>query len=184
AIAGLGRLSVHNALAGAAAGIAGGLEADAIVEGLEAGWSAPHRGEMVRVGGLTLIDDAYNASPGSVRAALEALAGLPGRRIAVLGEMLELGDASEAGHREVGAAAAGVVDRLVVVGEGAAGIAEGALGAGLPPERLERAVDIEAAVSALVPDARPGDVILVKASRGAALERVIEGVRDAMAGVR
>ena len=61
----------------------------------------------MRAGGAVIVDDTYNASPGSVRAALDLLAGLPGRRFAVLGEMLELGDAHEAGHRAIGAAARG-----------------------------------------------------------------------------
>ena len=99
----LGRLAVHNALAAAAVGIAAGLDLDTIAEGLARGWSA-HRGRLVRAGGVTIVDDSYNASPGSVTAALELLAGLPGRRVAVLGEMLELGDAHVAGHLEVGRA--------------------------------------------------------------------------------
>ena len=78
---------------------------DAIVEGLAAGWSAPHRMTLVRLADVTVIDDSYNASPGSVAAALEVLADLPGRPVAVLGEMLELGDAHEDGHRAVGDAA-------------------------------------------------------------------------------
>jgi UDP-N-acetylmuramoyl-tripeptide--D-alanyl-D-alanine ligase len=175
-IPGLGRLSVHNALAASAVGLAAGLDEDAIVEGLSAGWRAPHRGDVVRTGGVAVIDDAYNASPGSVRAALDALAGLPGRRIAVLGEMLELGAASEAGHREVGEAAASVADLLVVVGDGAAGIARGAADRGLPPDRIW-VVDVpETAVRMLLRELRPGDVVLVKASRGAELERVVDGL--------
>ena len=89
----LGRLSVHNALAAAAVGRAAGLTLDEIVAGLAAGWSAPHRVQVVRLGGVTVVDDTYNASPRSVAAALDLLAGLPGRRVAVLGEMLELGEA-------------------------------------------------------------------------------------------
>ena len=94
----LGRLSVHNALAGAAVGLAAGLDLDAIAKGLEGGWAAPHRAELVRLRGTTIVDDSYNASPGSVLAALDLLAGLPGRRVAVLGTMLELGDGHESGH--------------------------------------------------------------------------------------
>jgi UDP-N-acetylmuramoyl-tripeptide--D-alanyl-D-alanine ligase len=176
-IPGLGRLAVHNALAAAAAGFAAGLDLDVVAEGLEAGWRAPHRGEVVRIAGVALVDDAYNASPGSVLAALEALGGLPGRRIAVLGEMLELGDAHDAGHREVGKAAAAIVDLLVVVGPGAAGIADGSAAAGMPAERLTRVDGAEAAIAALLETSREGDVVLVKASRGAALERVVDGLR-------
>ena len=106
----LGRLSVHNAAAGAAVGVVAGVDLDTIASALEAGWSAPHRVELVRLRGLTVIDDSYNASPGSVSAALDLLADLPGRHVAVLGEMLELGDAHESGHRAVGEQAGQIAD--------------------------------------------------------------------------
>ena len=142
----LGRLSVHNALAAAAVGVSAGLSPDEVAAGLALGWSAPHRIAVVRLGAVTVVDDTYNASPRSVVAALDLLAGLPGRRVAVLGEMLELGDASDEGHREVGEAAARTVDWLMVVGAGAAGIAEGAEAAGLPPSAILRVHDADAAL--------------------------------------
>ena len=117
---------------------------------------------------MTVVDDTYNASPRSVVAALDLLAGLPGRRVAVLGEMLELGEASDEGHRVVGEAAARTVDWLVVVGAGARGIAEGAAAAGLAERDIVRVPDAETALDALVPRLRDGDVVLVKASRGIA----------------
>jgi len=180
AIPGLGRLAVHNALAAAAVGLAAGLDPGRVVAALARGWSAPHRGAIVRAGGVTIVDDAYNASPASVEAALELLAGLPGRRIAVLGEMLELGAEDEEGHERVGAAAAAVVDRLIVVGDGAAGIDRGARKAGIPPERSEVVADRGAALDRLLEVLRPGDVVLVKASRGIALELLVEDLRAAL----
>ena len=180
AIPGLGRLAVHNALAAAAVGLAAGLDPGRVVAALARGWSAPHRGAIVRAGGVTIVDDAYNASPASVEAALELLAGLPGRRIAVLGEMLELGAEHEEGHERVGAAAAAVVDRLIVVGDGAAGIDRGARKAGIPPERSEVVADRRAALGRLLEVLRPGDVVLVKASRGIALELLVEDLRAAL----
>ena len=173
----LGRLSVHNALAGAAVGRAAGLSLDEIAAGLAAGWSAPHRVQVVRLGAVTLIDDTYNASPRSVVAALDLLTGLPGRRGAVLGEMLELGEASDEGHWLVGEAAARTVDWLVVVGAGARAIADGAAAAGLEEADIVRVPDVEAALAAIPPRLRDGDVVLVKASRGIALERVVDGLR-------
>jgi UDP-N-acetylmuramoyl-tripeptide--D-alanyl-D-alanine ligase len=173
----LGRLSVHNALAAAAVGRAAGLTPDEIVAGLATGWSAPHRVQPVRAGGVTLIDDTYNASPRSVVAALELLAGLPGRHGAVLGEMLELGETSDEGHRVVGEAAAGVLEWLVVVGRGAVGIAEGALDAGMDRSRVTQVRDAEAALEAVPPRLRDGDVVLVKASRGIGLDRLVEGLQ-------
>jgi UDP-N-acetylmuramoyl-tripeptide--D-alanyl-D-alanine ligase len=174
AVPALGRLGVHNALAAACTGLAAGVPIDGVIEGLARGWSAEHRTSVVRAGGLAIIDDTYNASPGSVRAALELLASLPGRRVAVLGEMLELGPEHDAGHREVGSAAAGVVDLLVVVGHGAAGMAEAARDAGLRRDQVVSAVDRDAALDALGSRLRAGDVVLVKASRGAALESLVE----------
>jgi UDP-N-acetylmuramoyl-tripeptide--D-alanyl-D-alanine ligase len=176
AIPTLGRLAVHNALAGAAVGIAAGMSHDEIAEGLAAGWSAPHRTQLVRAGGVTIVDDSYNASPASVAAALELLAGLNGRRVAVLGEMLELGDGHVAGHRAVGEAAAQVVDQLVVVGDGARSIAEAARDAGLPAERLLAVRDRDAALDALRLRLRPGDVVLVKASRGVELDVLVDAL--------
>jgi UDP-N-acetylmuramoyl-tripeptide--D-alanyl-D-alanine ligase len=178
AIPTLGRMAVHNALAGVAVGLAAGCPLDEILAGLADGWAAPHRAELVRLGGVTIVDDSYNASPGSVSAALELLAGLPGRRVAVLGEMLELGDEHDAGHLEVGRAAARAVELLVVAGgAGVAGIGTGAREAGLDPARVLEVPDRDAAFEALRPRLRDGDVVLVKASRGVALDLLVDRLR-------
>ena len=176
----LGRLSVHNALAAAAVGLAAGMPLKRIAEGLGAGWSAPHRMQPIRVRDVTIIDDSYNASPGSVTAALEVLAEFPGQRIAVLGEMLELGSDHEAGHERVGKAAADVVDRLVVVGEGARGVASGAREAGLARDRITLVSDRAEALEMLVSSLEAGDVVLVKASRGIALDLLVDELRVAL----
>ena len=178
AIPALGRLAVHNALAAAAVGLVAGLQLNAIVDGLATGWHAPHRGELVRLDGVTIVDDSYNASPASMVAALEMLRGLPGRRVAVLGEMLELGDGHDDGHHTVGAEAGRSVDLLVVVGRGAAGIADGARTAGLDPSRILSAAERDAAREILGPRLRRGDVVLVKASRGLELDRLVDSLRD------
>ncbi|MEO5965827.1 MAG: UDP-N-acetylmuramoyl-tripeptide--D-alanyl-D-alanine ligase [Candidatus Limnocylindrales bacterium] len=182
----LGRLAVHNALAATAAGLAAGMTLDEIVPGLAAVASAPHRSVVIRVGGVVIVDDSYNASPGSVEAALELVSGIPGRPIAVLGEMRELGEAHDAGHRRTGATAGEALDLLVVVdggpGRPAAGIVEGARAAGLAPDRVIAVTDAAAAVAALRGRLAPGDVVLVKASRGVALEHVVEGLVDALGG--
>jgi UDP-N-acetylmuramoyl-tripeptide--D-alanyl-D-alanine ligase len=178
AIPTFGRLSVHNALAAAAVGLAAGMPERAITQALAGGWSAPHRGELRTAGGVTFIDDSYNASPASVAAALELLSGFPGRPVAVLGEMLELGDGHDAGHRAAGEAAAAIVQRLVVVGgdpEGRArGIVDGALAAGLSRDRIDALRDRELAIQILSGTLRRGDVVLVKASRGIALDVLVD----------
>ncbi len=173
----LGRHGVHNALAAAAVGLAAGVDLDEIAAGLATGWSAPHRDRLVRVGSLTILDDTYNASPLAVFAALEVLASVPGRHVAILGEMLELGDAHAASHRAVGEAAGAAVAELVVVGDGAGGIADGAVAAGLAASHVHRVSDRAAAIEILRSVLRPGDVVLVKASRGAALEAIVDALR-------
>jgi UDP-N-acetylmuramoyl-tripeptide--D-alanyl-D-alanine ligase len=178
----LGRLAVHNALAAAAVGHAAGIPAERIAAALAAGWSAPHRGALLRAGGITIVDDSYNASPASMLAALDLLAGMPGRRIAVLGEMLELGDGSEAGHERVGIAAAGILDLLVVVGDGAAGIARGAREARLAADRVVEVPDRSTAIAALGERLGDGDVVLVKASRGVELDLLVDDLRARLEG--
>jgi len=173
AIPALGRHGVHNGLAAAAVGIAAGLDLDLIAKGLRRGWGAPHRDQIVRAGSLTILDDSYNASPASMIAALELLATLPGRHVAVLGEMRELGEAHDRSHREVGAAAAGLADVIVVVGQEAAGIVAGAASLG---EAVVAVPDRDAAIAVLREILRPGDAVLVKASRGAELESIVESL--------
>ncbi len=178
AIPSLGRLSVHNATAAAAVGLAAGMSLDAVASALANGWGAPHRVEVVRLGAVSIVDDSYNASPGSMTAALEVLADLPGRRVAVLGEMLELGEGHESGHLAVGEAAGRVADLLIVVGNDAKGIAAGARAAGLDPDRVHQVADAEAALEVLRPRLRDGDVVLVKASRGIGLDALVGALRE------
>jgi UDP-N-acetylmuramoyl-tripeptide--D-alanyl-D-alanine ligase len=136
-----------------------------------------------RPDGATVVNDAYNANPDSMRAALAALVAMAGqagarrRAFAVLGVMAELGPHSEAAHVEVGrAAAASGLDRLVVVGEAAAGIAQGAVAGGLPAAAVTVVADAEQAVALLRGQVQGDDVVLVKASRSADLQRVAQAL--------
>ena len=115
----LGRHGVHNALAAVAVADRAGMDIADVIAGLARPLRMPHRSQLVAAGPWTILDDSYNASPDAVLAALDLLAELPGRHLAVLGEMLELGHSTLAEHWRVGQHAAQVVDRLVVVGEGA-----------------------------------------------------------------
>jgi UDP-N-acetylmuramoyl-tripeptide--D-alanyl-D-alanine ligase len=170
----LGRLGVHNALAGAAVGLALGMAPAQIAAGLAGGFPAPHRATLLEAGVWTVLDDTYNASPATMEAALELLASLPGRHVAVLGEMLELGEVSAEAHRAVGAGAAAIAGLLVTVGAGGGEIAAGARAAGLTGSAVIETADAEAAFEALLPLLAAGDMILVKGSRGVALERLVE----------
>jgi len=119
-----------------------------------------------------VVNDAYNANPESVAAALRAVVAIgEGRAVAVLGEMLELGPGSHAAHVEVGRTAAALgFRRVVAVGPGATGIAEGA---GVVGETVE---DVDVAIRTLPASLTGDEVVLVKASRGGRLERVVEAL--------
>ncbi|TFV72280.1 UDP-N-acetylmuramoyl-tripeptide--D-alanyl-D-alanine ligase [Blastococcus sp. CT_GayMR20] len=175
----VGEHQVANALSAAGAALAAGMQpADVAAALSEAGARSRWRMEVDRRSdGVTVVNDAYNANPESMRAALAALAGLAGeRRIAVLGAMAELGPDAGAEHERLGrdAAAAGV-DLIVAVGPDAVGIAEGAAAAGLAAGRgtgreSVHVPDRAAARGLLSEVLRPGDVVLVKASRSYGLE--------------
>lgn len=179
----LGRHNLRNALAAAAVGLTLGVDWPAIVEGLEAADISAMRMAVHELaeGGL-LIDDAYNASsPETMLAALDVLGELPyERKTAVLGSMLELGPAAGDAHRLVGeAVAAGGIDRLVTVGEGGARMAEAAIGAGMPPAGVVRCETNREALEQLRRSRGPGEAILVKGSRGVAMEQIVTGLREA-----
>lgn len=172
----IGLHSVHTALASAAVGIVLGLTWDSLIEGLRN--SAQLRLlSYPAVGGATLIDDTYNASPVSSIAALNLLAELNGRRIAVFGDMAELGPQDEVGHRSVGIRAADVVDQLFVYGEKARWIAEEALESGLKPEQVHVSESKQAVIDALKAMLNENDFVLVKGSRAAAMEDVVAGLQ-------
>lgn len=178
-----GEHQVSNALAVAAVALELGADLDAVAAALSAAEAAsPWRMEVVeRADGVTVINDAYNANPASMRAALETLAviGAGNRRTwAVLGEMLELGAASAAEHAAVGTLAVELhVTRLVVVGVGARPTYDAASTTGRARgEETALVPDADAALALLREQVRPGDVVLVKASRRSGLERVASGL--------
>lgn len=172
----VGAHHVTNVLAAAAAALALGVgvgEVGAAAAGAQA--LSPHRMQVSEIGGITVVDDSYNANPDSMRAALRALPLIAaGRRtVAVLGEMLELGGASAAEHAAVGAECAGTgVQVLVTIGAGADPIAEGARAAGAPA--VHRTANLEEAEQLLASLIMEGDVVLVKSSNGAGLMRLAE----------
>jgi len=181
-LAAAGEHNLSNALAAAAVGVAFKIPAALIARGLSNFRPVVMRGETVQIApDVIVINDAYNANPVSMAAALRMLAGLSGaRRIAALGDMRELGDAAPAAHREIGALAAALkIDRLLVVGEYAEEMASGARGIGMAPERIAifaRPSELGAALREII---RAGDRILLKASRAVGLEAVLEQLKRA-----
>jgi UDP-N-acetylmuramoyl-tripeptide--D-alanyl-D-alanine ligase len=182
-----GRHQVSNAVAAAAAALALGVELDQVAAAL--GAAAPRsrwRMELHdRADGVTVINDSYNANPDSMRAALSTLAelGRSGRQTwAVLGDMLELGDTAAHEHEAIGrfAAQAGV-EHLIALGEHAKRMTEAAVDAGLPPASAVAVADKSEAVAVLRAGLGPRDVVLVKASRGLALDTVADDILTAVA---
>src|SRR5205085_2234880 len=162
-----GRHNVTNALAAAAVGVALDVPVDDIARGLAAARPVGGRGVWKRAGDVTILDDTYNASPASVRAALDTLAARRAghRAVVVLGDMLELGALSDEAHREVGRAVAALpADELVGFGRAAALAIEAARAAGLA--EAHHAPTFEETVAHLLKRLTPGDVVLVKGSRG------------------
>ena len=166
---------VQNAMLAVAAGRAFGLSLEECAAGLASTPLTKARLQIKEINGIQFIDDSYNANPDSMKAALRTLIELDadGRRIAVLGEMGELGSESERGHREVGEEAAALgVDELITVGATGAAIARAAEKAGLQKSRS--VASHEEAAELLAENVSPGDLILVKGSRSARMERVLE----------
>ncbi|MEJ5308190.1 MAG: UDP-N-acetylmuramoyl-tripeptide--D-alanyl-D-alanine ligase [Anaerolineae bacterium] len=172
----LGRHSAHTVLRAAAAGLVEGLDWQDIVAGLHA--PGPQL-RLVTVQGLQdslILDDTYNSSPASALAALNLLRTIEGRKIAVLGDMLELGDYEEAGHLKVGCRTANIVAELITVGERARYIAQGAELCGLPRNRIHETPDCETAITVLRKILQPQDIILVKGSRAMKMEQIVMAI--------
>ena len=168
-----GRHQAENLLAAACCALHLGVAPSAVADAASGLEAAEHRGSVVRLSsGAMLVDDSYNASPLAVRRMLELLAKTPGRRIAVLGEMLELGPTAEALHREIGSAAAAVCEVVLAVGGSlAAALAESARAAGCG--RAEYHPNPESVTVSLAALLEAGDVVLIKGSRGIGLDRTV-----------
>lgn len=169
----LGRHSVHTALRAAAVGLADGLDWEEIISCLRFGHMQLRLVAVRSHSGALLLDDTYNASPQSTLAALNLLEELDGRKIAVLGDMLELGQYEQQGHEMVGIRAAEVADMLVTVGLRGHMIAQAAREAGLPPEKITETENTSDASDFLVDILEPEDVVLIKGSRGMQMDTII-----------
>ena len=172
----IGRHSVHTALRAAAVGLTDGLSWQEIVNGLQSG-KAQLRLVAVRAkSGAIILDDTYNASPASTLAALNLLDDLEGRKIAVLGDMLELGQYERQGHTMVGVRAAEVANELVTIGERAKWIASSAANAGLAPDMIREFDSSQQSIDFLKEHLTSKDVVLVKGSRGMQMEIIVSAL--------
>jgi len=168
-----GRHMVYAALAGAAVGLELGLTGDEISEGIQAYATVGHRSRIIETGRYTIIDDCYNANPTSMEVALRALAERQGEKVCVLGDMLELGKETEQYHERIGKIATECGLRCVLaVGEQAEAICRGTGEIGVPFRTKQELIQH------LNDYLRDGDTVLVKASRGLALEEVVEVIEQ------
>ena len=165
---------VADALAAVTVGLKLGVHPDQIRRQLDAFQNMSGRQEIFEAKGCTIINDCYNAGPESMAAALNVLGNRPGRHIAVLGDMLELGDCAQAEHYKIGRIAAEKADMVFAYGPHAGRVLDGTITGGMP-ENMGRAFeDREELVTALRRAVKPGDVILFKGSHGMHLEKVLE----------
>jgi UDP-N-acetylmuramoyl-tripeptide--D-alanyl-D-alanine ligase len=173
----VGRHNIYNALAAAAAATTVGMSIDAVKYGLEDFAPVAMRSELKVMSGRTVLADYYNANPGSVKAAIETLISLRGdmKSVAVLGDMLELGDTADEAHREIGRTAARLgVDVLITVGTLSRHMLEGAQEAGMPKSNLFAAGSHAEAGDLLKKHSKNGDAVLIKGSRGMKMEKIME----------
>jgi len=170
----IGRHSVHTALRAAAVGLADNLTWLEILEGLRKGHAQLRLVAVRSESGALMLDDTYNASPESMLAALNLLSEMDSnRKIAVLGDMLELGSYEKEGHKLVGRRAMDVADVLICVGPRGRMIGEEALSLGMDPERVCLCPDNLEAIECLQKGIQPGDYVLIKGSRGMRMEDIV-----------
>jgi UDP-N-acetylmuramoyl-tripeptide--D-alanyl-D-alanine ligase len=177
----LGAHNASNALAGLAVALEAGVDLDAAVKAIASLAAGDKRGQVIEIGGATILNDSYNSNPEALRSMIHTLAARPaaGRRILVAGEMLEMGEHGPALHIASGRAAAEAgLDLVVAVQGNAEHLATAACAGGVPAVFLR---DAEAAGQWLKQNLRAGDVVLVKGSRGVHLERAIEMVKEQLA---
>ncbi len=172
----IGQHSVHTILRAVAAALTEGMPIEETISALQHA-----RGQLRLVAahtkeGALLLDDTYNASPESTLAALNLLSELPGRKIAVLGGMFELGEYEKSGHEKVGIRAAEVVDQLITFGDLAKTIASAAHESGLDNRTITSVDDTAQVIDLLHSLLRPGDVVLIKGSHGLHMDRIVQAL--------
>jgi len=165
---------VLDALAAVTVGVQLGIAPENIAKSLSAFHNMEGRQEIFEKKGFTIISDCYNAGPESMAAALSVLGNRPGRRVAVLGDMLELGRCTDAEHYKIGRVAAEKADVLLAYGDHSLRLLYGAITGGMSQGMARAFTDKEKLVEVLKQMAKPGDVLLFKGSRGMRMEEVLE----------
>jgi UDP-N-acetylmuramoyl-tripeptide--D-alanyl-D-alanine ligase len=169
----IGQHSVHTALRAAAVGLADNLTWQEIIDGLRQGHTQLRLTAVRSESGALMLDDTYNASPESMLAALNLLAELDGHKVAVLGDMLELGQYEKQGHEIVGVRAAEVADTLITIGTLGHLIAQAARWAGMQSGKIIEFENTDEAISHLQKSLTDEDVVLVKGSHGIRMDRIV-----------
>ncbi|MBI3358671.1 MAG: UDP-N-acetylmuramoyl-tripeptide--D-alanyl-D-alanine ligase [Nitrospirae bacterium] len=178
----LGEHQVYNALAASAAALALGYEFDEIRSALREIRPIPLRGEMIAWNGATILLDAYNANPASMKAGIQTLAGYvtlaeQRRKVAILGDMLELGNAAKSAHRDLGRKVAQHrIDRLITVGKFSAVVAQAAEEEGMGKETISAYENLKSVD--LAHEIQKGDIVLIKGSRGMRMERLLDSPQE------
>jgi UDP-N-acetylmuramoyl-tripeptide--D-alanyl-D-alanine ligase len=172
----IGQHSVHTALRATAAGLVEGLTWDEIIAGLQTSANQLRLVVVKTQQGALMLDDTYNASPESTLAALNLLSEIPGRHIAVLGGMFELGPYEMSGHEMVGIRASEIAERIITLGEKGKMIAEAAVRSGMSHQKVTSFENTDQVVEALRNLLKEGDVVLVKGSHGLRMDRIVSNL--------
>ena len=171
-----GQHYVSDALAAITVGLAMGVEPERIQAGLDSFRNMAGRQEILQLGGMTIIKDCYNAGPESVEAALKVLGSKPGRRVAVLGDMLELGACAPAEHYRIGRMAAQKCDLVYAYGPNAGRVISGCLTGGMDALHSRAFTEKEKLIEKLESTLKPGDYVLVKGSHGMHMEQIVDAL--------
>ncbi|MFN2304102.1 MAG: glutamate ligase domain-containing protein, partial [Anaerolineales bacterium] len=174
----LGEFSVYTILRATAVALSFGLGWDEIEHGLSITKVNLRMHPFILPNDVTIIDDTYNASPESTIAALQFLKDLPGRRVAILGDMLELGPYEQAGHASVGAMIPGSADFLVLVGQRSKAIAQAAIAKGFSEDNLRWYPDSDQAAQLVVKTIQKGDVVLIKGSNSMHMDHILTALQE------
>ncbi len=175
-----GKHNIYNSLAAIATALSAGLDYASIIPGIEQFKPASMRLEILKIKDLLIVNDTYNANPQSMTAALETFTKITvdSRRIAIFGDMLELGKLSQTFHYNLGKEAAKAIDIIIAIGKFSKSVIDGAISSGMDKNNLSTCKNNQAALTKLIDIIKPKDKILIKGSRAMLLEEIVQGIKD------